>query len=75
MLRFFQTVDKPCFAKVPSCMGGCEGGREAPCTFNSRKNRNIFNVSVFAVHEKFTNPPAGEGRILYRGGKNGPNTI
>ena len=42
-----QTVDKPCFAKEPSRMGGCEGGRESPCTFNLRKNRNIFQCFGF----------------------------
>jgi hypothetical protein len=28
-------------------MGGCEGGRESPCTFNFRKNRNIFQCFGF----------------------------
>ena len=44
-----QTVDKPCFAMEKACMGGCEGGRESPCTFNSCKNRNIFRCFGFCL--------------------------
>ncbi len=30
-------------------MGGCEGGRESPCTFNLCKNRNIFQCFGFCL--------------------------
>ena len=32
--RRLQTVDKPLCCLEKPRMGGCEGGREAPCTFN-----------------------------------------
>ena len=47
MTAELQTVDKSRFAKATPCMGGCEGGRESPCTFQSCKNRNIFQCFGF----------------------------
>jgi len=64
-----QTVDKPCFVKETFCMGGCEGGRESPCTFNLRKNRNIFECFGFCFSScrhfvDSLNTPAAGGSVF-----------